>query len=278
MAGYLSSVQDQRRSGALLNMSNRRRTRGAHTNSAGTADTHPKSPVEITYTNTRCMALQPEILVRNLVVSGDGHDPITSAYKMLRTQVLQRMSANNWNVLAITSPGGQEGKTLTALNLAIGMAREVNHTVLLVELDLRQPTLHRYLGCQPEQGITDYLLRDVPISDIMFNPGIERLVIIPAGRPTTFSSELLSSPRMVELVNELKARYPSRLVLFDVPPLLAADDGLAFLPYVDAALLVVVEGETSLEDIELAKEMLASTPILGAVLNRASIQIKSDTY
>ena len=210
-------------------------------------------------------------------MTGDGRDPATSAYKMLRTQVLQRMNANDWNVLAITSPGSQEGKTLTALNLAIGIAREVNHTVLLVELDLREPSLHQYLGCEPGQGITDYLLHDVPLSDIMFNPGIDRLVIIPAGPPTAFSSELLSSPRMVDLVHELKARYPSRLVLFDVPPLLTADDGLAFLPYVDAALLVVVEGETTLADVELAKEMLSSTPLLGAVLNRASSQFKITT-
>ncbi len=258
-------------------MPSRRPTRSTRTKNRSTTDTQPKSAVEITYTNTRCVTLQPGVLEKNLVVTGDGRDPVTSAYKMLRTQVLQRMSANDWNVLAITSPGSQEGKTLTALNLAIGIAREVNHTVLLVELDLRDPSLHRFLGCQPEQGITDYLLRDVPLSDIMFNPGIDRLVIIPAGPPTAFSSELLSSPRMVELVHELKERYPSRLVLFDVPPLLTADDGLAFLPFVDAALLVVVEGETTIEDVELAKEMLSSTPLLGAVLNRASSQIKIKT-
>lgn len=259
-------------------MTSRRQTRSTRTKNSSTSDGQPKSSVEIIYTNTRCLSLDPAVLAHNLVVTGNGRDPVTSAYKMLRTQVLQRMSANDWNVLAITSPSAQEGKTLTALNLAIGIAREVNHTVLLVELDLREPALHRYLGCKPEQGITDYLLRDVPLSDIMFNPGIERLVIIPAGPSTAFSSELLSSPRMVELVQELKERYPSRLVLFDVPPLLAADDGLAFLPYVDAALLVVVEGETTLEDIELAKAMLASTHLLGAVLNRASSQIKLKSY
>ena len=238
------------------------------------SDVRSKLPGEITYTQTRRRTPNPEILVRNLVVTGDGRDPVTSAYKMLRTHVLQRMSANGWNVLAITSPGAREGKTLTALNLAISMAREVNHTVLLVDLDLRHPTLHRYLGYEPEQGITDYLLRDVPLSEIMSNPGIDRLVIIPVGPPAEYSSELLSSPRMVNLVQELKERYPSRLVLFDVPPLLSADDGLAFLPYVDAALLVVVEGETSFEDVESAKEMLASTHLLGAVLNRATSQIK----
>ena len=194
----------------------------------------------------------------------------SSAYKLLRTHVLQRMRAHGWNVLAITSASPGEGKTLTALNLAIAMAREVNHTVLLVELDLKQPSVESLLGYEPGAGITDYLLRDTPLSEVMFNPGIDRLVVIPAGPPAEGSSELLSSPRMVDLVRELKERYPSRLVLFDVPPLLTSDDGLAFVPHVDAALLVVAEGQTSYEEVELAKNMLASTHLLGAVLNPAS--------
>ncbi len=230
----------------------------------------PTAPGDIHYTKTQRRALRPEVLARNLIVNGVGSDTVSSAYRMLRTQVLQRMNANGWNVLAITSPGPGEGKTLTALNLAITMAREVNHTVLLVELDLRRPTLHSLLGCEPGPGITDYLLRGTPLSEVMFNPGIDRLVLLPAGLPAESSSELLSSPRMVDLVRELKERYPTRLVLFDVPPLLTSDDGLAFVPYVDAALLVVAEGHTSYEEVELAKDMLASTHLLGAVLNRAS--------
>jgi capsular exopolysaccharide synthesis family protein len=232
------------------------------------------APGDISYTTTQRRVLEPDVLARNLIVSGVGSDTVSSAYKMLRTHVLQRMRANGWNVLAITSAGPGDGKTLTALNLAITMAREVNHTVLLVELDLRRPTVHSLLGYEPGPGITDFLLRDTPLSEVMFNPGIDRLVVIPAGPPVESSSELLSSPRMVDLVRELKERYPSRLVLFDVPPLLTSDDGLAFVPYVDAALLVVAEGQTSYEDIERAKNMLASTHLLGAVLNRASSQIR----
>jgi protein-tyrosine kinase len=256
-------------------MFTRRRTPGLRSqdDSVMSAD-ETKAPGDVSYTKTQRRALEPEILARNLIVTGVGSDAVSSAYKVLRTHVLQRMRANRWNVLAITSAGPDEGKTLTALNLAITMAREVNHTVLLVELDLRQPTLHNLLGYEPGPGITDYLLRDTPLSEVMVNPGIDRLVIIPAGPPAESSSELLSSPRMVDLVRELKERYPSRLVLFDVPPLLTSDDGLAFVPYVDAALLVVAEGQTSYEDVERAKDMLASTQLLGAVLNRASSQIR----
>ncbi len=258
-----------------MTMFTRRRTPGPRSqDDSFTSADENNAPGDISYTKTQRRALEPDVLARNLIVTGVGSDAVSSAYKVLRTHVLQRMRANGWNVLAITSPGPGEGKTLTALNLAITIAREVNHTVLLVELDLRQPTLHRCLGYEPGPGITDYLLRDTPLSEVMFNPGIDRLVIIPAGPPAESSSELLSSPRMVDLVRELKERYPSRLVLFDVPPLLTSDDGLAFVPYVDAALLVVAEGQTSYEDVELAKDMLASTHLLGAVLNRASGQIR----
>jgi len=234
----------------------------------------PSAPDDINYTETRRRVLQPEVLARNLIVTGAGSDAVSSAYKMLRTHVLQRMNANGWNVLAITSPRACEGKTVTALNLAITMAREVNHTVLLVELDLRRPTLHSLLGYEAGPGISDYLLRDISLSQVMFNPGIDRLVVIPAGPPAELSSELLSSPRMVDLVRELKERYPRRLVLFDLPPLLTSDDGLAFVPYVDAALLVVAEGQTSYDDVELAKKTLSSTHLVGAVLNRSSSQIR----
>src|SRR5688572_30778320 len=141
----------------------------------------PMAAPDIPYTHTRRRALHPEVLARHLIVPGVGSDAVSAAYKMLRTHVLQRMAANSWNVLAITSPGPGEGKTLTALNLAITMAREVNHTVLLVELDLRQPTLHTLLGYEPGPGITDYLLRGTPLSEVMINPGIDRLVLLPAG-------------------------------------------------------------------------------------------------
>src|SRR5688572_8270099 len=148
---------------------------------SATAADQPNIPGEISYTKTQRRALEPEVLARNLIVSGVGTDTVNSAYKVLRTHVLQRMRANGWNVLAITSAGPGEGKTLTALNLAITMAREVNHTVLLVELDLRQPTLHTLLGYEPGPGITDYLLRGTPLSEVMINPGIDRLVLLPAG-------------------------------------------------------------------------------------------------
>lgn len=230
------------------------------------------SPAEkrVEYTQTRCIDVPAETLKKNRVIMGMDNDAATTAYKMLRTQVLQRMKAHNWTSLAITSPGAGEGKTLTAINLAISLAREVNHTVLLVDADLRRPSISRYFGYTPEFGLYDYLVNDVHLPQIMFNPGIERLVILPGVNSVPNSSELLSAPKMVRLAEELKTRYPERLVLFDMPPLLAADDLLAFSPNIDAALLVMQEGKTKKEELRHAMDLLQAMNVVGTVLNQTT--------
>ena len=174
---------------------------------------------------------------------------MADAYKVLRTHVLQRMRTNGWKTLAITSPGEGNGKTLTAINLAISLAREVNQTILLVDLDLRRPSLGRYFVEGTTRGLSDYLTEGADLADVLLHPGIERLVILPGNHSFTQSSEMLSSPRMVQLVQDLKTRYADRLILFDMPPLLAGDDVIAFLPYVDAVMLVIEEGKTTKDEL-----------------------------
>jgi len=237
----------------------------------------PAEPASITYTETRVFQPSADLLRRNRVLLGGEKLPGVAAYKMLRTQVLQRMKEKGWNALAVTSPGPSEGKTLTAVNLAVSLAREVNHTVLLVDLDLRNPSVHQYFGYVPESGVSDVALHGVPITDALFNPGIERLVVLPGREAFSHSSEVLSSPGMVALVSELKHRYLSRMVIFDLPPVLSADDAVAFAPYVDAALLVIREGKTTREDVTRAIEFLRDLPVLGTVLNR-SVEATTSSY
>ncbi len=235
----------------------------------------PGAPVEqrITYSQTRVARIKPSVLRKHRALTGDDNDAALAAFRMLRTQVLQRLQANQWNALAITSPGPGQGKTLTAVNLALSLAREVNYTVLLVDLDMRHPGVHKNFGLQPEYGIADYILHDRPLSEILINPDIERLVILPCKEALPNSSETLSSPKMVQLVDELKNRYPSRLVLFDLPPILSADDALAFSPYVDASLLIIEEGKTTREELEHAVGLLQGTQLLGTVLNKSHEKI-----
>ena len=230
----------------------------------------PSSAQEVLYTQTRTVKVPRNVLRENRIVTGIGDSPFTDAYKMLRTQVLQRLRENDWNVLAITSPGPAEGKTLTAINLAASLAMEVDYTVLLVDANLRHPSIHEHLRLPPGKGLSEYLLDDEPVENLLIHPeGFDHLTILPGGRPLLNSSEMLNSPKMTRLVEEMKQRYPSRIVVFDLPPVLNAADALAFAPYVDAALLVVEEGKTRQQDLERAVDLLGSTNVLGTVLNKA---------
>jgi capsular exopolysaccharide synthesis family protein len=229
----------------------------------------------IRYTRTASFTPSPKVQQAQRLVTALDDSAAIAGYKLLRTQVLQRMKAKGWRALAVTSPGPGEGKTLTAVNLALSLAQDVNQTVLLVDLDLRHPGVHRAFGYEPAAGIGDHLFDGVPLPDILFTPGVERLVILPGRESVASSSEVLASPLVVNLVEELKNRYPDRLVVFDLPPVLSADDALAFSPYVDAVLMVVEEGRTTRDGFERALRYLGQTPVLGTVLNRTAEKLHS---
>ncbi len=234
------------------------------------SDKKAPADLKIVYTETQVVDVVPEYWQHKRVIADASlNTHQAEAYKILRTRVLQRLRANNWNAIGITSPTENNGKTLTAVNLAISLAREVNQTVLLVDLDLRRPNVHTCFVPRSVPGISDYLTDDMELSDILFNPGIERLVVLPGNHSFVHSSEMLSSPKMVSLVEELKNRYPSRIILFDLPPVLSCDDVLAFSPYIDATLLIVEESKTTKQELRRAVDLLKETELLGWVLNKS---------
>lgn len=224
----------------------------------------------VPYTRTVRFVLDEEFVRERRVVPGTDDDAATNSYRMLRTQVLRKLKENGWNVLAVTSPRRGAGKSLTALNLAFSLAQDMNQTVLLVDADLREPAIHRYLGYEPALGLSDYLRDRVPLERLLVNPNVERLVVLPGRESVANSSEMLASARMRDLVQELKRRYADRVVVFDVPALLDSDDALAFSPNVDALLLVVREGRTRKADVTRAVSVIEGVPLLGTVLNDAS--------
>ncbi len=223
----------------------------------------------VRYTMTKMVEVSDQTFLNNRIIAALPEHKFKDAYKMLRTRVLQTMRNNGWTSVAITGPASGCGKTLTAINLAVSLAMEVTHTVLLVDLDLRNPTIHDYFGYQPELGLSDYLTTDIPLYKLLFNPGIERLVVMPGRNVLPNSAEMLRSPRMVSLVNEIKTRYPDRLVVFDLPPILAADDALAFSPYTDCFLMVAESGGTKKDDLQKSYDVLKNTPLVGTVLNKS---------
>lgn len=226
-------------------------------------------PSQIKYTNTPVASIDEKTLQQQRVVAGFFDDSRAEAYRQLRSQVLDKLNQNNWNTLAITSPNEQAGKTHTAVNLAISIAKEVNQTVMLVDLDIRKPNVHERFGVTVEKGIVDCLEDGEPVANIMFNPGIPRLVVVPGRALGYHSSELLSSPEMAAFLADIRSRYQSRIIIFDLPPLLRNDDALVFTPNADACLLVIEDGATSREDISRSMQLLGRSNLIGTVLNKA---------
>jgi Mrp family chromosome partitioning ATPase len=181
------------------------------------------------------------------------------------------MEEHAWKSLGVLSPGPDDGKTTTAINLALCLANDRRHTVLLVDTDLRNPSIAAAFGLKPEFGFDDVLRGDATIEQCLYHPqGHDRIVLLPARGPVANSSELLAGPVGRAAVVELRSRYVDRLLLFDLPPLLAADDAVAFLPLIDCGLLVIAERITRREDLLRSMELVRTTPIVGTVLNKAS--------
>jgi len=157
----------------------------------------------------------------------------------------------------------------------------LDQTVLLVDANLNNPMIHTLLDINATEGLGDYLLHDQPVSELLINPSLERMVVLPAGQPVFNSTEILRSPKMVDLVDELKHRYPSRIIIFDMPPLLSQADALSFSPYVDGVLLVIEEGRTKKDELKQAVDLLKNVNILGSVFNKATdkrINYSADSY
>jgi len=223
---------------------------------------------DIKYTTTRSLSPALPLLERFRVLSVEEKSEGTTAYEFLRTQVLSRMNKKGWSILAVTSPNKGEGKTLTAINLAISISRKIDNTVLLVDANLKNPEVSSYFGLDEDAGLVDYILNDYPVEKSFIHPQIDRLTLLPSGTPIKMGIELLTSPKMLALVKELKSRYRSRIIIFDLPPVLSSADTLAFSPYVDCVLLVVKAGETKKEALEQSLEFLENVPIIGTVLNQ----------
>ena len=219
------------------------------------------------------VTLDPELLERNCILPQVADEGALRAYKILRTRVLRRLQTNNWHTFSVTGVTAGEGKTLTAINLAMALAQDVSTWVFLVDLDLHRPRVGEYLGlggARSQRGLSDYMLGDASLESVTYTPGLERLAVIPNFQALGNSSELLTSPRMQDLLRELEAERPRRIIVFDMPPVLASDDVLAFGPQLDGLLLVVAEGTTDRAQLRRAKEVLAEMNLLGVVLNRSA--------
>jgi capsular exopolysaccharide synthesis family protein len=218
------------------------------------------------------LALDWPALRQRRVISADDNHAAGHAYRMLRTQVLHRARANGLNVIGIASACNGEGKTLTAVNLALSLAAEPNQRVLLIDLDLRRPSVAETLGLAGvERGLESWFNGDQPLKRVCYGiEGIERLFVLPTLAPVLGSSEVLANIATRRLINDLKDRDPGRILIVDLPPVLLSDDALIMAPLLDGVVLVVNERRSKREDVTRVIELLHNTKIVGTVLNRSS--------
>jgi len=234
-----------------------------------------RSELSINYSTTKVKKIDDSILKKGKVISLFHDLEKVDEIKTLRTRILNKLKEIGGNSLLITSANPYEGKTYTAINLGVSIAQELDRTVLLVDCDLKNHSKpHKsfgrdFFGTEMDEGLSNYLMNKSELQDLFINPGIERLVLLPAGRSLPNSAEMLSSPRMEILVNDIKCRYPEdRIVIFDSSSLLTSADPLVLTRFVDGILLVVEEEKTTTEDLKKVTELLKDKPVIGTVMNK----------
>jgi protein-tyrosine kinase len=227
---------------------------------------------DISYERTRVVKLHAEHLEKNRIIAFSKNDAMSMHFDLLRTHVLQKMEEKGWRTLAITSPTPEAGKSVVAINLAMSIAHLANKSAMLVDFDLRRPKIGAYLGIPMEKSWNDLLDGTAELPDVLINPDIPRLVVLATKTPIRKSSEILASKKIADLINEMRERYESRIVIFDLPPVLVSDDVIAILPQIDCVLLVVANGMSTKREIEDSIRFLPAEKLIGTVLNKAETE------
>lgn len=221
--------------------------------------------------------LDPKWLKSMRIVADDVADPRSGGFEMLRTQIFRKMSEGAHHTVGITSPTSGCGKTVCAVNLALSIARLPERSITLVDLDLRKPQVATYLGLSSGPGLDDALRGRAPLEDVVIVPeiGNGRFRVLPTYQPSRNAAEIIASSKMTEIVQMLRAQDPSGIILFDLPPVLAVDDVISFLPHLDSVLLIVASGQTTVSDIANSERLLGSTDIMGIVLNKSEEAVEA---
>jgi protein-tyrosine kinase len=196
-------------------------------------------------------------------------------YRRLRNHIIRPWLGQSPKTILVTSAMAGEGKTLTAINLAIAIATELHSHALVVDCDLRNPSLSRWFGFKEAKGLSDYLTGDIQLQDLLVKTSVDKLSILPGGTIQDNPVEQVGSNKMKSLVADLKARYADRFIILDSSPLLATTEPSVLNELVDCILFVIKAGGTPRESIQQALKMLDKTKIIGAVLNNMEFKTEA---
>ena len=173
------------------------------------------------------------------------------------------------NLIMVSSALPGEGKTFCATNLAISMAMELDHSVLLVEADVLRPTVLERLGLPASKGLMDVLTNpDLDLADVLLKTNIPKLTLLPAGTASSRSTELLASAAMDKLLDELANNYSDRIIIFDTPPLLPTTESRVLATKMGQVVMVVEAGQTALDTVRQAFATVENCPVVMSMLNK----------
>ncbi|MFC5510949.1 XrtA-associated tyrosine autokinase [Massilia jejuensis] len=210
-----------------------------------------------------------------MVTAASGRTSLLEDFRVIKRPLLKRAFSESApgrpnNLIMITSSLPGEGKTYTAINLAMSIAMELDHTVLLVDADVARPSVLRTLGLPAQRGLMDILVDDkLDLSDVMLRTNVDTLSILPAGTSTPRATELLASSTMSSLVNEIASRYPDRIIIFDSPPLLLTSESGVLASHMGQIVMVVEAQATTQHAVKEALRQLEGCSNVNLIYNKA---------
>lgn len=216
------------------------------------------------------------LAAKGMVTPDQPRSAIAEEFRVIKRPLLRNATdtsavrIENANLIMVTSALPGEGKTFSAINLAISMAMELDYTVLLVDADVSRPSVFRQLGLPPERGLMDVLAGEVTdLSEVLLRTNIEKLSILPAGMPHQRATELLASENMNRLLKQIAGRYSDRIVIFDSPPLLVTTESRVLATHMGQVLIVVEAERTTHASVKQALSTIESCPIKLMMLNKS---------
>jgi protein-tyrosine kinase len=266
----------------------------AATQPSGTAPNAPsRGKVPNTAAEPRPRKSEQKIVELNLaklheagmVTPDAGRSSIAEEFRAIKRSLIMQAfenpegSSKPNNLIMVTSSLPGEGKTFCSINLALSIAMELDHTVLLVDADVARPSILRQLGLQPEAGLMDVLLdQNLDLADVMLKTNVDTLSILPAGTSHRHATELLASQTMTQLLHELANRYRDRIVIFDSPPLLMTSEARVLATQV-GQIVMVVEGEKTTQNaLKNSLRQIESCPNVSLIYNKAKAFRSGEQY
>jgi len=207
-------------------------------------------------------AFEYQKIDKNIITISKPYSVEAEQFKKLRTAILFPSS----------------GKSPVAANLAVSIAQNIDEHVLLMDCDLRIPTIHTCFGFKKTPGLSDYLSGEQTLDTLFLKSAVDKLTILPGGGPVSNPAELLSSEQMSKLLSDLKARYSNRYIVIDSPPPQLTSETTAIARQVDGILVVIKHGTTRREHVVDLIDMLGKDKIIGVVLNQFTQELSRSSY